>query len=120
MAGTSLQEQGKNMRNLPPEEEEAAEKTYCELTTIPILCHPTLLCDEEVEKLVVKLSLGRIEDVGKCFKMCFYFSLFYSDLIGNKLISLSQVFFAWDGDCSLPFFQSTSLLFYFLSPVQLN
>lgn len=108
------------MRNLPPEQEGAAEKMCGELTTIPIFCHPELLCEEEVEKLEVKLSLGRIEDGGKCFKICFYFSLFYSDLIGNELISLSQVCFACDGDCFLPIFQSTSLFFYFLSLVQLN
>lgn len=77
------------MRNLPPEEEGAAEKTCGELTTIPIFCHPELLCEEEVEKLEVKLSLGRVEDWGRCFKICFYLSLFYSDLIDNKLISLS-------------------------------
>lgn len=115
-----MQEQGKSVRNLPPEEEGAAEKICGELTTIPILCYPVLLCEEEVEKLEVKLSLGRIEDGGRGFKICFYFSLFYSDLIGNKLISLSQVCFACDHDCSLLLFQSTSLLFFFLSLVQLN
>lgn len=103
------------MRNLPPEEEGVAEKTCGELATIPILSNPVVLCEVEVKKTEVKLNLGRIEDERRCFKICFYFSLFYSDLIGNKAISLNQVSFACDGDCCLPLFQSTSLLFYFLS-----
>lgn len=61
-----MQEQGKSVRSLPPEEEGAAE-TCGELTTNPVPCHPVLLCREEVEKLEVKLSLIRIEGGGKVF-----------------------------------------------------
>lgn len=88
-----MQEQGKSVRYLPPEEEGAAEKTCGELATIPILSNPVMLCEVQVKKMEVKLNLGRIEDRGRCFKICFYFSLFYSDLTGNKVISLNQVSF---------------------------
>jgi len=65
------------------EEEGAAETTCDELTTTPIPCPPVLLSGKEVENSGVKLSPGRRGGVKVFFKIWFYFSLSYSNLIGN-------------------------------------
>jgi len=60
--------------------------TCDELITTPIPRPPAPLGGEEVENSGVKLSLGRRERWGEgVFKIFFYFSLLYSDLIGDKL-----------------------------------
>ena len=85
-------DQGKSVRSPPPEEERAAETMCDEQTTTPIPHPPAPLRREEVENSGVKLSLGRNEAWGEgVFKICFYFSLSYSDLIGNKLVFFPQV-----------------------------
>jgi len=69
----------------------AAETTCDELTTTPFACSPVPLGGRrqrnrsEVEPRK-KGGMG-----GRCFKIWFYFSLFYSDLIGNKLNNFPQM-----------------------------
>ena len=79
-------EQGKSVRSAPPEEESTAETTCDELTTTPVT-HPLMpLWGRRQRKLGVKLSPERRERWGEdVYKIWFYFSLSYSDLIGNKL-----------------------------------
>ena len=94
-------EQGQSLRSPPPEEEGAAKTTCDELTTAPVPCPPEPLGGEKGEKREVKLSPGRREGGGRCFKIWFYFSLSYSDLIGdelNFLFSLSSVCFVRDSN----------------------
>jgi len=88
--GTFTLEQGQSVRSPPPEEKGAAETTCDELTVTPISCPPALLRGGERE-MGVKLSPGRRRGGGRCLKIWFYFSLSYSDLIGDKLLFL--VFF---------------------------
>ena len=77
---------GEEREESSPEGEGAAETTCDELTTTPIPCPPVPLAGEEVENLGVKLSLGRREGWGEgVFKIWVYFSLPFSDLIGNTL-----------------------------------
>ena len=77
------------------------------------------------------MSPGRTEGWGEgVFKIWFYFSLSYSDLIGNKLNYFTQlesflpmtVTGEWSLSLSLSLClsQPTSLSLYFLSPVQLR
>ena len=74
------------MRSPPPEEEGAAETTCDELTATPIPHTPVLLGGRRQGKSGVKLSPGRREGWGEgVLRFGFYFSLPYSDLIGNKL-----------------------------------
>jgi len=68
------------MRSLPPEEEGAAETTCDELTVTPIPCPPALLRGRS-ERNRMETEPGKKEGVrGRCFNICFYFSLSYSDL----------------------------------------
>ena len=79
-------EQGKSVRSPPPEEEGAGETTCDELTTIPISHPPAPLRERRKRKSEVKLSPGRREGWREgVFKIWVYFSLSYSDLIGNNL-----------------------------------
>ena len=115
-------EQGKSVRSPSPEEEGTAETTCDELTAAP-MPHPPAPLGKEAENLQVKLSLGRRERWGEGVKIRFYFSLAYSDLSGNKLISPSRVCFAHDGNCwviSLSLSPPVSFSLYFLSPVWLR
>jgi len=93
-------EQGKSVRSLPPEEAGAAETTFDELTVTPNPHPPVLLGGEEVEKQ--EWSWAREEGRGgrKVFKIWVYFSLSYSDLIGDKLNEFPQAEsgFARDGN----------------------
>lgn len=62
------------MRSPPPEEEGAPERVCDELTTTLIPCLPVPLGGKEVEKLGVKLRLGRRERwVKGVFKVRFHF-----------------------------------------------
>jgi len=79
-------DQGQSVRSSPPEEEGVAETTCDELTAAPIPRPPVLLGGRRERKSGVKLSLERRGGVGgRCFKIWFYFSLPYSDLIGDEL-----------------------------------
>lgn len=84
-------EQVKSVRTLPPEEEEKAEEgtaeKMCDEVTRVSVTHPHVpLCWKEVEKIPSDVEPENKEELGgKCFKICFYFSLSYSDLIDNKL-----------------------------------
>jgi len=67
------------------EEEGAAEALCDELTITPISLSPCAAHGEEAENLGVELSPGRREGWGEgVLRFSFYFSLPYSDLIGNK------------------------------------
>jgi len=100
VGGTFTLEQGQSVRSPPPEEEGAAETTHDELTTTPIPHLPVPLRRRKQRKSGVKLNPERKEGLGEgVFKaFWFYFSLPYSDLIGNKLISPSEVYFACDSN----------------------
>jgi len=79
-------EQGKSVRSPLAEEEGAAETACEELTAIPIPHSTKPLCGEKVENMGVKLSPGIRKGWGEgVLRFSFYFSLPYSDLIGNKL-----------------------------------
>jgi len=79
-------EQGQRVRSPPPEEEGEAEAACDELTTTPIPCPPAPLGGGGRET-GVKLSLRRREGWGEGLcKIWFYFSLSYSDVVGNKSI----------------------------------
>jgi len=68
------------------EVEGAAETTCYELTTTPISHPPAPLAGGGGREIRSEVEPGKKGGVGeRCFKMCFYFSLSYSDLIGNKL-----------------------------------
>lgn len=59
---------------------------YVELTAALILWHLVSLQGEEVENSGVKLSPERMEEWAEgVYKMWVYLSLFYSDLVGDKL-----------------------------------
>ena len=75
------------MRSPPPEEEGAAETTCDELTATPIPHPSALLAGGGGRGIGSKAEPGKKGVVGgRCvFKIWFYFSLSYSDLIGNKL-----------------------------------
>ena len=74
------------MMSPAPEEDEAAETMCDELTLTPIPHHPVVLRGKEVEKIRSKAKPGEEGGVGgRCFEIWVYFSLPYSDLIGNKL-----------------------------------
>jgi len=78
-------EQGQSVRSLPPKEEGAAETRCDEPTITPIPCSPALLGGRRQRNRseVEPRMKGGVR--GKCFKIWFYFSLSYSDLIGDKL-----------------------------------
>ena len=79
-------EQGKSVRSPPPEEEGAAETLCDELTATPIPI-PLCLWGRGGRGIGTKAEPGKKGGVGgRCvFNIWFYFSLAYSDLIGNKL-----------------------------------
>jgi len=99
--GTFTPEQGKSMRRPPPEEEGAAETTCDGLTVTPIPRPPVLLGGRR-ERNASEAEAGKKGGVGgRCVKIWIYFSLFYSDLIGDKLNSLfspSSVCFVCDSN----------------------
>ena len=79
-------EQGKSVRSPPPEEEGAAETTCDELTTTPISV-PLCRWRGGGRGTRSKAEPGKKGGAGgRCaFKIRFYFSSFYSDLVANKL-----------------------------------
>jgi len=78
-------------------EDGAVEKTCDELNATPIPHPPVLLGAGGGREIANEVEPGKKGGVGRrCFKIWFYFSLPYSDLIGNKLISLSRVCSAHD------------------------
>jgi len=89
------------VRSPPPEEEGVAETTCDELTTTPIP-HPPALLGGRRERNGSEAEPGKKGGVGgRCFKIRIYFSLSYSDLIGDKLNSLfspSSVCFVCDSN----------------------
>jgi len=88
-------EQEKSVRSLPPEEEEAAETTCDELTVTRIPRPPALLGWRR-ERNRSEVEPGKKGGVGgRCFKIWIYFSLSYSDLIGDELNFL----FSPSSDC---------------------
>jgi len=96
-------EQGKSVRSPPPAKEGAAETTCDELTVTPIPRPSALLGGwGGGRETGVKLSPGKKGGVGgRCFKIWIYFSLSYSDLIGDELNSLfspSSVCFVHDSN----------------------
>jgi len=101
MRGTFTLEQGKSVKSPPPEEHGAAETMCDELTATPIPRPPSLpegrreRNGSEVEPRM-KGGVG-----GRCVKIWIYFSLSYSDLIGDELNSLfspSSACFVHDGN----------------------
>jgi len=99
--GTFTLEQGQSVRSPPPEGQGVAETTCDELTVTPFLV-PLCHLRGGGRETGVKLSSGRREGWGgRCFKIWIYFSLCYSDLIGDELNSLfspSSVCFVRDGN----------------------
>ena len=79
-------EQGKSVRSPPSEEEGAAEIMCDELTATPIP-HPPVPLGGGGRGIGSKAEPGKKGGVGgRCvFKIWFYFSSSYSDLICNKL-----------------------------------
>jgi len=76
---------GEECEESSPEEEAAAETMCDELTTVPTPCPPVLLGGRRQRKIRSEVEPGKKGRVGgRCFKICFYFSLSYSDLIGEK------------------------------------
>jgi len=94
-------EQGQSVRSPPPEEEGAAETACDELTTTPIPLLPVPLGGRR-ERNRTEVEPGKKGGVGgRCFKIWIYFSLSYSDLIGdelNSLFSSSSVCFVRDSN----------------------
>jgi len=89
------------VRSPPPEQEGVAETTWDELTTAPIPRPPGLL-GRRRERNGSEVEPGQKGRVGgRCFKIWFYFSLSYSDMIGDELNSLfspSSVCFVCDSN----------------------
>jgi len=78
-------EEGQSVRSPPPEEEGAAETMRDELTATPIPRPPALLGMRR-ERNGSEAEPRKRGGVGeRCFKIWFYSSLSYSDLIGDKL-----------------------------------
>jgi len=94
-------EQGKSMRGPPPEEEGAAETMFDQMTVTPVP-HPPAPLGGRRERSGSEVERRKKGGVGgRCFKIWFYFSLPYSDLIGDKLnflFSPSSVCFVPDGN----------------------
>jgi len=81
-------EQGQSVRSPPPEEEGAAEATCDGRTATPIPRPPALLGGRR-ERNGSEAEPGKKGGVGgRGFKIWIYFSLSYSDLIGDELNSL--------------------------------
>jgi len=99
--GTFTLEQGKSVRSPPPGGQGAAETTCDELTVTPIPRPPELLVGRR-ERNGSEVEPWKKGGVGRrCFKIWIYFSLSYSDLIGDELNSLfspGSVFFVHDGN----------------------
>jgi len=84
--GTFMLEQGRSVRRLSPEGQGA--RKCDELTTTPIPCPPAPLRGRR-ERNGSEAEPGKKGRVGgRCFKIRFFFSLTYSDLIGDVLNSL--------------------------------
>jgi len=85
----------------PPEKEEEAEAMCNGLTAAPFPV-PLHHSGEGCRETGVKSTLGRREGWGECvFRIWIYFSLSYSDLIGdelNCLFSPSSVSFVCNGE----------------------
>ena len=94
-------EQGKSVRNPPFEKEGVTETTCDELTTTPIPRPPVLLGGRR-ERNGSEAEPGKKGGVGRrCLKIWIYFSLSYSDLIGdefNSLFSPGSVFLVRDSN----------------------
>ena len=86
MGGTPRWSRGRVGGVLPPEEEGAAETAFDELTEAPISV-PLRCCGGGGRGIGSKAEPGKKGGVrGRCaFKVRFYFSLSYSDLVGDKL-----------------------------------
>jgi len=99
--GTFMLEQGKSVRSLPPEGQGSAATTCDELTATPIP-HPPVPPEGRRERNGIEAEPGKKGGMeGRCFKIWIYFSLSYSDLIGEKLNSLfspGSVCFVHDGN----------------------
>jgi len=89
------------VRSTPPEEEGAAQTTCDELTVTPIPGPPAPF-EGRRERNGSEAEPGKKGGVGgRCFKIWVYFSLSYSDLIGDELNSLfspSSVCFVHDSN----------------------
>jgi len=101
MRGTFMLEQGQSVRSLPPEGQGVAETTCDELTVTPIPRPPVTLRGRK-ERNRSEAEPGKKGGVGgRCFKIWFYLSLSYSDLIGDELNSLfspSSICFVCDSN----------------------
>ena len=85
VGGTPRWSRGRARSSPPPEEEGAAKTRGEEPTPAPVLV-PLRCWGEEVEKIRSGVEPQKKGGVGgRCLKIQFYFSLSYSDLIGNKL-----------------------------------
>ena len=72
----------------PPSEEEGAAETACDELTITPIPHPPALLVGRRGRNGIEVGPGKKGGVGgRCLKIWFYFSLSYSDLIGDELIS---------------------------------
>jgi len=81
-------EQGKSVRSPSPEEEGVAE-TKCGKLTITLIPRPPALLGGRRERKGIEVEPTKKGGVGgRCFKIWFYFSLSYSDSIGDELNSL--------------------------------
>jgi len=99
--GTFTLGQRQSVRSLPPERQGLAETTYDELTVTPIP-HPHMSLGGRRGRNGSETEPGKKGGVGgRCFKIWFYLSLSYSDLIGDELNSLfspSSVCFVLDSN----------------------
>ena len=77
-------EQEKSVRSPPPAEEGAAQTTCDELTAAPNPHAPAALAGRR-ERNGSEVEPGKKGGVGgRCFKIWFYFSPSYSDMIGDS------------------------------------
>jgi len=75
---------GEECEESPPEEEGAADTTCDELTIAPIPHAPAMLGCGRGKEFVTEVEPGKKGGVGgRFFKIWVYFSLSYSDLIGD-------------------------------------
>jgi len=88
MRGISCWSRGRGVRS-PPAEEEGAAETTCDGLTVTPTRHPPALLGRRRERNRSEVEPGKRGGVGgRRVKICFYFSLSYSDLIGDELNSL--------------------------------
>jgi len=102
MKGTFTLEQGQSVRSPPRPEEEAAAETTCDGLTVTPIPHPPAPLGGRRKRNGNEAEPGKKGGVGgRCVKVWIYFSLSYSDLIGDELNSLfspSSVCFVSDGN----------------------